>query len=140
MQQIFDKVKEFQEAFNCHINNKPSLLSLERSKLRYDLMIEEVDEYIDAVHKKDLIAILDSKIDQLYILAGSILEHGLQDVFMRAFEHVHESNMSKLDENGQPIINGENGVYDESRPKGKVLKSPGYYPPNLKQFLNNENI
>jgi hypothetical protein len=42
--------------------------------------------------------------------------------------------MSKLDEYGKPIINGEQ-VLDTTRPLGKVLKSANYLKPNIKQFL-----
>lgn len=126
---------EFQTAFKCPVNTEPTLLDKERAKLRYDLAKEELDEYMEAVENGDIVGITDAIIDQAYILFGSVLEHGLQDIFMKAFEEVHKSNLSKLDENGQPIINGENGVYDESRPLKKVLKSDRYFPPNLKQFL-----
>lgn len=126
---------EFQKAFNCPVNYKPTLIDKERAKLRYDLGKEELDEYIEAVMDEDIVGVLDALVDQAYILFGSVLESGLQDVFMEAFEEVHRSNMSKLDDNGKPIINGENGVYDESRPMQKVLKSKNYYSPNLKQFL-----
>lgn len=148
---IFSKVKEplirplealveFQTAFKCPVNDIPTLLDKDRAKLRYDLGKEELDEYLEAVEAGDIVDIADSIGDQLFVLMGTAVEHGIQHVLMDIFEEIFRSNMSKLDENGQPIINGENGVYDESRPKGKVLKSPGYYPPNLKQFLNNENI
>ena len=59
----------------------------------------------------------------------------MQHVIEKAFDEVQDSNMSKLDDEGLPIINGENGVWDESRPKGKILKSKNFFEPNLKQFL-----
>lgn len=126
---------EFQTAFKCPVNTEPTLLDKERAKLRYDLAKEELDEYMEAVENGDIVETLDALVDQFYILMGTVVESGLQDVFMKAFEEVHKSNLSKLDENGQPIINGENGVYDETRPLGKVLKSDRYFSPNLKQFL-----
>jgi hypothetical protein len=61
--------------------------------------------------------------------------HGLQDKLIDGFQEVFRSNMSKLDSNGKPIINGKNGILDGSRPLGKVLKSKGYSEPNIKQFL-----
>ena len=59
----------------------------------------------------------------------------MQHIIEDAFQEVQNSNMSKLDESGKPIINGENGVFDSSRPKGKILKSKNFFEPNLKQFL-----
>ena len=59
----------------------------------------------------------------------------MQNIIEKCFEEVNRSNMSKLDEVGLPIINGENEVFDPTRPLGKVLKSYNYSPPNLKQFL-----
>lgn len=126
---------EFQTAFKCPVNTEPTLLDKERAKLRYDLAKEELDEYMEAVENGDMAEIADSIGDQLFVLMGTAVEHGLQNVLMDVFEEIFRSNMSKLDEQGQPIINGENGVYDETRPLGKVLKSPNYFQPNLKQFL-----
>lgn len=129
------KVKEFQESFNLPINKYPTLVSQELAALRYSLMSEENEEYLEAVYSKDIIGIADALGDKLYILLGTILTHGMQDVIESVFNEIHKSNMSKLDENGNPIINGKNGIYDESKEYGKVLKSKNYKEPNLKQFL-----
>ena len=43
-----------------------------------------------------------------------------------AMKRVHKSNLSKLDENGQPI----------RREDGKILKGPNYAPPNLTDLIN----
>ena len=67
--------------------------------------------------------------DQLYLVLGSIVSHGMQDVIEEVFDAVHNSNMSKLDENGKPIINGQNGVLREDLPIGKVVKSDRYFTP-----------
>lgn len=131
-------LEEFQKAFNSPCNNIPTLLKHEDYVLRYNLLKEENTEYLEACMDNDEVEILDALTDQLYIVLGSIVSHGMQHIIEKAFEEVHASNMSKLDENGKPIINGENGVWDDSRPKGKVLKSKDYFPPNLKQLWSTQ--
>ena len=135
MQKQLEQVKAFQLAFGQNVADKPQLVDLKKAHLRYDLGKEELDEYLEAVEQNDLVGIVDSLTDQLYILCGTILEHGMQHIIEDCFTEVQNSNLSKLDDNGKPIINGENGVFDESRPLGKVLKSKNFREPNLKQFL-----
>jgi predicted HAD superfamily Cof-like phosphohydrolase len=62
----------------------------------------------------------------LYILCGTILEHGLQDKIEEVFDEIQRSNMSKLGEDGEPIY----------RADGKVLKGPNYFRPKIKAILN----
>ena len=135
MQQQLEQVKTFQLTFGQKVAEKPQLVDLEKAHLRYDLGKEELDEYLEAVEQDDLVGVADSLTDQLYILCGTILEHGMQHIIEDCFTEVQNSNLSKLDDEGKPIINGENGVFDESRPLGKILKSTNFREPNLKQFL-----
>jgi predicted HAD superfamily Cof-like phosphohydrolase len=135
MKHQINQVQEFQKAFSQVINNKPTLVNPALAGLRFDLMKEENDEYLEAVLNKDLIEIADALGDQLYILCGTILTHGMQHVIAAVFDEIQRSNMSKLDDYGKPIINGENGILDGSRPMGKILKSKSYSEPNIKQFL-----
>ena len=135
MQKRLAQVATFHRVFGQNIETQPTLISKETAKLRYDLMNEENDEYFEAVENNDLVEIADALTDQLYILCGTILEHGMQNIIEDCFQEVQRSNMSKLDEEGLPIINGENGVFDKTRPLGKILKSNNYTPPNLNQFL-----
>lgn len=135
MKKQINQVQQFQEAFSQTINHKPTLVKPELAGLRFDLMKEENEEYLEAVLDKDLVAIADALGDQLYILCGTILTHGMQHIIEAVFDEIQRSNMSKLDENGKPIINGQNGVLDGSRPLGKILKSKNFTEPNLKQFL-----
>lgn len=129
------QVQKFQEAFSQVINNRPTLVNPELAGLRFDLMKEENDEYLEAILNKDLDQVADALGDQLYILCGTILTHGMQHVIEAVFDEIQRSNMSKLDSNGKPIINGQNGVLDASRPLGKILKSKNFSEPNLSQFL-----
>lgn len=135
MQKQLAQVREFQVAFNQNVEPSPTLIGLDKATLRFELMKEENEEYLEAVKNKDLVEVSDALTDQLYILCGTILEHGMQNIIEKCFEEVQRSNMSKLDEEGLPIINGENGVLDETRPLGKILKPKHYFKPNLKQFL-----
>lgn len=129
------QVSEFQKAFGQQVCNTPTLVSESLSSLRFLLMEEENNEYIQACIDNDLIEVADALADQLYILCGTILSHGMQDIIEKCFNEVQRSNMSKLDDDGFPIINGEKGVLDETRPLGKILKSSNFSEPNLKQFL-----
>jgi predicted HAD superfamily Cof-like phosphohydrolase len=93
--------------------------------LRYNLMREENEEYLDACKQGNLTEIADALGDQLYILFGTLLKHGLQYKIEEVFDEIHRSNMSKLDENGKPIF----------REDGKILKSTLYFKPDIKKVL-----
>ena len=88
-------------------------------------MKEENDEYLDACKEGDLVEIADALGDQLYILCGTILKHGLQHKIEEVFDEIQKSNMSKLDGKGNPIF----------REDGKILKGENYFKPNIKKIL-----
>lgn len=90
-------------------------------------IVFESDEYYEEFHKYTYSGLVKSLILQSEFPIKLILE---------AFDIVHASNMSKLDENGKPVINGENGVFDERKPVGKVLKSNLFVEPNFSELLN----
>jgi phosphoribosyl-ATP pyrophosphohydrolase len=94
--------------------------------LRYNLIKEENEEYLEACKNNDLVEIADALGDQLYILFGTILRHGLQHKIEEVFDEIQRSNMSKLDENGNPIF----------REDGKIMKSNLYFKPNIKDILD----
>lgn len=123
--EIIGKVEEFHNAFGVHNNSRPTVQSINVTSLRSKLMVEEVDEYLEAQTVED---IADALGDQLYILCGTIAVHGLQDKIVDIFNAIHESNMSKLGLDGNPVINGKQ-VFDESKPIGKILKGPNYFTP-----------
>lgn len=135
MKQQLKQVEEFQTVFNQLVNQEPQNLSPEITNLRFALMKEENEEYQEAVQANDLVGIADALGDMLYILNGTINAHGMQHIIEKVFNEIHRSNMSKLDENGKPIINGQNGVLDVNFPIDKVLKPKTYSKPNLNQFL-----
>jgi predicted HAD superfamily Cof-like phosphohydrolase len=121
-------VHHFHETFKIGNANEPTLIEERDYTLRYNLIKEENDEYLDACKNGDLVEIADALGDQLYILFGTILKHGLQHKIEEVFDEIQRSNMSKLDENGQPIY----------REDGKILKSNLYFRPNIKAIVQPE--
>lgn len=122
MQKQLQNVEDFHVKFNIGEAPKvPSLVDAKTSTLRYDLMKEENEEYLVAAKEGNLIEIADALGDQLYILCGTIQKHGLGGLIEEIFAEIQRSNMSKLDENGQPIV----------REDGKILKSSLYSKPDI---------
>ena len=124
----FEKVAEFHDSFGIPNKYSPIAKVDEKDlKLRYSLMKEENEEYLQAAIEGDLTEIADALGDMLYILCGTILTHGLQYKMAEVFQEIQRSNMSKLDKNGKPIF----------REDGKILKSDLYCKPNIKKILDN---
>lgn len=120
-----NKVRAFHNAFKQENGVTPTNLDDKQFELRHRLMSEENDEYLEACKNNDLIGIADALGDQLYILCGTILKHGLQMKIEDVFDEIHRSNMSKLDKDGKPIL----------REDGKILKSELYTKPDLTKFI-----
>jgi len=121
-----DAVTEFHEAYGLGIENKPQAnLPKNIVELRYHLMKEENEEYLQAAEENDLVEIGDALGDMLYILCGTIISHGFQDKMEAIFDEIQRSNMSKLGADGKPIY----------RADGKVLKGPNYFKPYLAKIL-----
>jgi len=120
-------VQEFHEAFGLGIQHQPTVnLSENKLKLRFDLMAEENEEYLEAAKNNNIIEVADALGDMLYILCGTILEHGMQHKIEAIFNEIQRSNMSKLGADGEPIY----------REDGKVLKGPNYFKPNIYDIIN----
>jgi len=120
-------VQEFMEVFELGYQKQPTAsIPASKIQLRFDLMKEENEEYFEAAKNNDLTEIADALGDMLYILLGTVLEHGLQDKFEAVFNEIQRSNMSKLDNEGKPIY----------REDGKVLKGPNYFKPNISEIVN----
>lgn len=122
LQQLWD----FQSAYKSTRNTKPTLITTDEAQLRYRLGKEELDEYLEACNNNDLIEVADALADQLYILLGTMVAHGMKDVIEDIFDDVHRSNMSKLGPDGKPIY----------REDGKILKGPNFSPPNISKYLS----
>ncbi len=135
MKQYTDKLKQFNKAFGIEVDgtlDNPSIL-------RFKLLEEENNEYLAAGSIYDIQdrrkEVLDAITDSLYIIAGTIVHHGLENDIEEAFDIVHQSNMSKL-ENGKPVVNGENGVFDRKKPVGKIIKGKDFKEPCFDNILN----
>lgn len=135
MREQLKQLREFQTKFRSIVNDKPTLLTDDENLLRIKLSQEELDEYKDACYLEDIVEIADSIVDRLFLVLGDAVCHGLDNILPELFEEVVASNMSKLDDNGNPIINGENGVLDNTRPLGKILKSKNYFKPKIKEII-----
>src|SRR5690554_1283254 len=126
MKKRLSAVKKFHEAFGLGVNQVPRAnLGKTKNQLRFSLMKEENEEYLEAANKNDLVEVADALGDMLYILCGTILEHGMQHKIEEVFDEIQRSNMSKLGENGKPIY----------REDGKVLKGPNYFGPDIQSIL-----
>lgn len=121
-------VETFHKAFGLDVNAQP-VTDLPKAilDLRFSLMDEENREYLEAAKNNDMVEVADALGDMLYILCGTILTHGMQDLIDEVFEEIQRSNMSKLGADGKPIY----------REDGKVLKGPNYFTPDLKSILEN---
>ena len=119
----FESVKKFMEKFGQEIKEKASFPNDKISSLRYDLIKEELSELKEAMDKKDLKEVADALTDILYVTYGAGHAFGID--LDKCFEEVQNSNMSKLGSDGKPIYND----------KGKVMKGPNYFKPNLGKFV-----
>src|ERR1044071_1264097 len=123
MTALYSKIRsvaEFHEVFKIGNADQIKLIDEKDYTLRYNLIKEENEEYLDACKNGDIVEIADALGDQLYILFGTILKHGLQHKIEEVYDEIHRSNMSKLDANGLPIFKED----------GKILKSELYFKPN----------
>jgi predicted HAD superfamily Cof-like phosphohydrolase len=119
----FERVKKFMQTFGQEIREKAGFPNEKITSLRYDLIKEELDELKEAMNNKDIKEVADALTDILYVTYGAGHAFGVN--LDKCFEEVQNSNMSKLDADGKPIYND----------KGKVMKGPNYFKPNLSKFV-----
>jgi predicted HAD superfamily Cof-like phosphohydrolase len=119
----FESVKKFMETFGQEIKEKAQFPSDKITSLRHDLIKEELDELKEAIDKKDIIEVADALTDILYVTYGAGHAFGIN--LDKCFAEVQNSNMSKLSSDGKPIYND----------KGKVMKGPNYFKPDLNKFI-----
>ena len=126
MKNKIEAVKAFHTAYKLGYLEAPKAnLGEAKNRLRFNLMKEENEEYLEAANNGDLVEVADALGDILYILCGTIIEHGMQHKIEEVFNEIQRSNMSKLGADGEPIY----------REDGKVLKGPNYFKPNIKSIL-----
>ena len=127
MKHQINSVKIFHEVYNLSYKDSPVAdIGIDKINLRFKLMEEENQEYFEAAKNNDIIEVADALGDMLYILCGTIIEHGMQDKIEEIFDEIQKSNMSKLGEDGKPIYRND----------GKVMKGPNYFKPNISEILN----
>ena len=119
----FDRVKKFMETFGQEVKAKAEFPNEKITSLRYELIQEELLELKDAIKKKDIKEVADALTDILYVTYGAGHAFGIN--LDNCFIEVQNSNMSKLGLDGKPIFND----------KGKVMKGPKYFKPNLNKFV-----
>jgi len=126
MKKQLNHVEKFHNTFGIPNEYTPkATISNDLIDLRFKLMAEENEEYLEAAKKGDLVEVADALGDMMYILCGTILSHGMQHKIEEVFEEIQRSNMSKLGEDGKPIY----------REDGKVLKGPNYFKPNIAKII-----
>lgn len=119
-------VRTFHDAFGIGNAESPTgAIGDREALLRYELLREENEEYLEAAMRGDLVEVADALGDLLYILCGTMLKHGLEHKIEAVFREIQRSNMSKLGADGKPIY----------REDGKVLKGPGYFKPDIAGIL-----
>ena len=127
MKHQIEAVKIFHEVYKLSYKENPTTdIGLDKIKLRFNLMAEENQEYFQAAKNNDLVEVADALGDMLYILCGTIIEHGMQDKIEEIFDEIQKSNLSKLGEDGKPIYRND----------GKVMKGPNYFKPDISKVLN----
>tara|TARA_B100001121_G_C18401171_1_gene485506 strand:+ start:114 stop:485 length:372 start_codon:yes stop_codon:yes gene_type:complete len=119
----FESVKKFMKTFGQEVKEKAEFPTDKITSLRYDLIQEELDELKEAMDNRDIKEVADALTDILYVTYGAGHAFGIN--LDKCFAEVQNSNMSKLGEDGKPIYNE----------KGKVLKGPNYFKPDLKKFV-----
>ncbi len=119
----FERVKKFMKTFGQEVKEKAEFPSDKITDLRYDLIREELGEFKEAIDRRDIKEVADALTDILYVTYGAGHAFGIN--LDKCFEEVQNSNMSKLGEDGKPIYNE----------KGKVMKGPNYFKPNLNKFV-----
>ena len=127
MKHQINSVKIFHEVYKLSYKDSPVAdIGIDKINLRFKLMEEENQEYLEAAKNNDIVEVADALGDMLYILCGTIIEHGMQDKIEEIFDEIQKSNMSKLGEDGKPIYRND----------GKVMKGPNYFKPKISEILN----
>ena len=119
----FEKVKTFMKTFGQEVKEKSSFSTDKINELRFNLIKEELEELRIAMDTKNLVEVADALTDILYVTYGAGHAFGID--LDKCFDEVQQSNMSKLDDHGNPIYNDS----------GKVMKGPKYFKPDLSKFI-----
>lgn len=129
-QSTLERVQIFHETYGLPVKDAPDISDEKVNALRVNLLAEELDELKEALAAGDMVEVLDALTDLQYVLDGAYLSFGLQHLKETAFAEVQRSNMSKLGEDGKPVVRESDG---------KILKGPNYSPPDIAQFLEEKD-
>jgi len=144
-----EMVREFNTTFGAHMEKKPGFPPPLIENMRERLIEEEHRELLESQNGRNLEGVLDAICDLLYVTYGAADAYGFSpELLSKAFREVHRSNMSKLwsqKERDEHIAARPDtelkfkeampGLYIATRTDGKVIKSPGYSPANLKAII-----
>lgn len=125
MRSTVEQVKEFHLAFGHPVKDTPDISNVELNRFRLSLIQEEFDELKVALDKGNKVEAFDALLDMQYVLDGAFLALGFYKNKQLGFNEVHQSNMSKLGEDGKPIY----------REDGKIMKSNKYRSPCLEIYV-----
>jgi predicted HAD superfamily Cof-like phosphohydrolase len=153
-----NEVEEFNETFGKPNNYIPTIGEKKEWMFVYDFIQEELAEYKEACEKGDIIGVLDALCDITYVSLGNgAMLHGLKGHIWKAYQEVQASNMSKACKTEEEAIEtcksecerigeathfekvGKYYIVYRTRDR-KVLKSINYFPPNLTQFFDKEDL
>ena len=118
------QAKEFRSKYNLKNSSAKNVRSYQK-----DLIIEEFKEFLEAegflfMHGKNHQEHALKELADLVYVCYQYAEN-MGWFLDEALDRVHQSNLSKLDEEGNPIY----------REDGKVLKGPNYKPPPLEDLF-----
>lgn len=153
--QFISQVEQFNSVFNKPNNYTPTLFNKQQQDFTYNFLLEELNEYKQACIDKNEVEVLDALVDLMYVLCNGIMIHGMKDIYVQAFEEVQRSNLSKIcvnEEQAKLTVSIRSKQQNEPchyekvdnhyvvyRTRDmKVMKSIGYFAPNLKQFFTKE--
>lgn len=121
LNEAYNLVKEFQSQAGQIVNNTPTYLSRERVLVRYQWMLDEIKEFLEA---NNIYQQADAIMDLLYYALGTLVEMGIKPDEL--FILLHEWNLKKI---------SSTVCYDEN---GKVLKPKGWRHPDkeIKEIID----
>ncbi len=120
----FRQVGEFHAAYDLPVRTAPdAAVGDDQVALRLALIQEEVGELAAAAVDGDIVGIADALADIVYVAYGTAHVYGID--LDAVLDEVHASNMTKLGADGRPV----------RRADGKILKGPGYRPPDIARVL-----
>lgn len=117
MDKQWNDVKDFQLKFGHPVADKPTFMDVCRAKKRYNWMLEEINEFLEA---DEIVEQADAMIDVMYFALGTLVEMGVRPDPL--FQIVQDANMAKLWSDGKPHYNAE----------GKTIKPPTWEDPHEK--------